>query len=734
MSPAETATPQVGDSTGAPSHPSVSTPSAVPAGSAVHPIDRALEEYYALEEAGQRPGLQSFCDRHPECGDGLRRLLELQFNAEQVEYLLGREDSIRWPKVGEQRGDWLILRALGTGRFSRVYLAAEEPTGGRHVVVKFSYLDGAEARTLGRLSHPHIVPILSARLEKETELTVVCMPYLGHTTLEHVRDCLWRPGRPRPGRATEIVDVVRAGARPEDRSDATSHPLRSPGSYTDAVLHLAIALADTLAFVHARGVLHRDLKPSNILLDPSGEPLLLDFNLSISEQEPAVPPGGTPHYMAPEQLRAFLERRFPKLDARDDLFALGVMIYELLTGELPCGPLPPGLSTVEQARFLLDRAQHGARPLRERCPGLERPVAAVLDRCLALDPANRPSSAAELAAQLRRQFHPARRLRRWMAARPRTVLATLALLLLAGAIAGYAWSLVPPYGERRYAAGVRAHHEGRFDEAETCFTEALESEPNNPRYRFARGCTRLKQSKFLSDPFDKLDQACTDLLPRSGSPDAQALAVSAYVASRRTRPTEAILWYNHLEKVGYRPLMVRNNRAFNYLMAHKYAEASLDLQAAEQIGSECQAVYYNRAMLELFLWSEGSRPSLSPQAIDDIERALTLGPTTWALHRDAARLYASAARDVARRIPGSIDAPDRAVPQPRSREPLIERAMAHLREAIAGGQNPASLAGDYYFQLDLKHHPGFSELTRTPPSRSQEYIELRLLDPIELPQ
>jgi serine/threonine protein kinase len=733
MSPVDTATPQVGDSTCAPSRPSVITPSAVPAEPTVHPIDRALEEYYALEEAGQRPGLQSFCNRHPECGDGLRRLLELDYNAEQVQYLLSREDSILWPKVGEQRGDWIILRALGTGRFSRVYLAAEESTGGRHVVVKFSYLDGAEARTLGRLSHPHIVPILSARLEKETALTVVCMPYLGHTTLEHVCDRHWRPGHPRPARAAEILDVVRSSAGPEDRPDTPPHPLLGQGSYTDGVVHLAIALADTLAFVHARGVLHRDLKPSNVLLDPSGKPLLLDFNLSISEQEPGVPPGGTPHYMAPEQLRAFLDRRLPVLDARDDLFSLGVMIYELLTGELPCGPLPSGLSTVEQARFLLERVQGGVRPLRDRCPGLERPVAAVLDRCLALDPANRPSSAAELAAQLRRQFHPVRRMRRWMAARPRTVLVTLALLLLASASAGFAWSLVPPYGERRYAAGVRAYHEGRFDEAETCFTEALESEPTNSRYRFARGCTRLKQSKFLLGPSDKLDQACTDLLPYSSRLDDQALAVYAYVASRRQKPTDAIRWYNNLEKVGYRPLMVRNNRAFNYLMAHKYAEASLDLQEAERLGSECQAVYYNRAMLELILWSERSRPLLSPQAIDDIERALTLGPATWALHRDAARLYASAARDVARGMPVSIDVPIVAALQMRSREPLIERAIAHLREAVAEGQTPTALTIDHYFQLDLRHHPSFIELTRIP-RRSQVYLELRLLDPIDLPQ
>ena len=727
MSPVETATPEAGDSTGAPSQLSVSTPSAV------HPIDRALEEYYALKEAGERPGLQSFCDRHPECGDGLRRLLALEYNAEQVHYLLSREDSVRWPKVGEQHGDWTILRALGTGRFSRVYLAAEEPTGGRHVVVKFSYLDGAEARTLGRLSHSHIVPVLSARRETETALTVVCMPYLGHTTLEHVRDRLWRPPRPQPARAAEILDVVRASAPPDNPPEAP-HPFLRQGSYTDGILHLAIALADTLAFVHARGVLHRDLKPSNVLLDPSGKPLLLDFNLSISEQEPGVPPGGTPHYMAPEQLRAFLGRRFPVLDARDDLFALGVMIYELLTGELPCGPLPPGLGVEEQARFLLERAQGGFRPLSERCPDLERPVAAVLDRCLALDPADRPASAAELAAQLRRQFHPARRFRRWIMARPRTVLAALALLLLAAAAAGFGWSLVPPYAERRYAAGARAYHGGHFDEAERCFTEALEAEPNNPRYRFARGCTRLKQSKFLPGLSDKLDQACTDLLPFGAPLDAPTLAVNAYVASRRQKHDEAIRRYNELEKVGYRPLMVRNNRAYNYMLAHRFVEAATDLEAAQQIQGDCQAVHYNRALLALFFRTCNARFVISPQSLDDIERAIELGPATSALYRDAARLYASAARDTAQRLPVSLDVPIVTAVHLQARERLIERALAHLREAIAEGEAPTTITSDYCFKFTLSRHPAFGALVHRRPQRSPYFYELRLLDPTDLPQ
>src|SRR5262249_20105309 len=102
-------------------------------------------------------------------------------------------------------------------------------------------------------------------------------------------------------------------------------------SYVQAVLWLGARLADGLAHAHERGILHRDLKPANVLLTEDGQPLLLDFNLSedtkLSAGAPAAFIGGTLPYMAPEHLTAFLDRTHG-VDARSDLYSLGVILYE----------------------------------------------------------------------------------------------------------------------------------------------------------------------------------------------------------------------------------------------------------------------------------------------------------------------------------------------------------------------------------------------------------------------
>src|SRR5207249_109242 len=109
-------------------------------------------------------------------------------------------------------------------------------------------------------------------------------------------------------------------------------------SYVEAVLWIGARLADGLAHAHDRGVIHRDLKPANILLTDDGQPMLLDFNLSddarLQGSPAAAGMGGTLPYMSPEQLRAFVDRT-RSLDARTDLYALGVILYELLTRKHP---------------------------------------------------------------------------------------------------------------------------------------------------------------------------------------------------------------------------------------------------------------------------------------------------------------------------------------------------------------------------------------------------------------
>src|SRR5262249_8683608 len=102
-------------------------------------------------------------------------------------------------------------------------------------------------------------------------------------------------------------------------------------SYPEAVLWIGARLADALAHAHDRGILHRDIKPANVLLTDDGQPMLLDFNLAADAARAGPRVGGTPAYMAPEQLRQVCGEA-AGVDARSDLFSLGVVLFEMLTG------------------------------------------------------------------------------------------------------------------------------------------------------------------------------------------------------------------------------------------------------------------------------------------------------------------------------------------------------------------------------------------------------------------
>ena len=273
-------------------------------------LDLAYDEYCLRCEAGAPPDMEAYCDRFPTIRRSLERLIGAhQFAAERAD-LLATAPLVHWPETGERVGDLTFLRELGRGAFGRVYLATEESTGGRPVAVKLSSEGAAEARTMGRLTHPNIVPVLSARFEVGVGLTAVCMPFLGAATLTDVLDQAYPTAdAPAPRTAAVIGEALRAAARADDPPPLSSDAAgpAEDGLYTDAVARLALQVADALTFLHMQGVIHQDLKPSNVLLRPDGQAILLDFNLSADARAAAPRLGGTLPYMAPEQLRALLD-------------------------------------------------------------------------------------------------------------------------------------------------------------------------------------------------------------------------------------------------------------------------------------------------------------------------------------------------------------------------------------------------------------------------------------------
>jgi tetratricopeptide (TPR) repeat protein len=206
-------------------------------------------------------------------------------------------------------------------------------------------------------------------------------------------------------RASASAESPGSRTRPGLPSDAPPGlTLLAGRSYADAVLWLACRLADGLAHAHERGILHQDLKPANVLLADDGQPMLLDFNLSadtkLRASAAAAYVGGTLPYMAPEQLEAFRDGR-PCADPRSDVYALGVILCEFLTGRYPFA-LHTGAVAAVLPRMLAER--RGAPPdPRRRNPAVSPALAAVVRHCLEPDPARRYQSARQLHEDLERQ-------------------------------------------------------------------------------------------------------------------------------------------------------------------------------------------------------------------------------------------------------------------------------------------------------------------------------------------
>jgi serine/threonine protein kinase len=294
------------------------------------------------------------------------------------------------PQVGDQFLDYRLLAELGAGAYGRAFLAER---AGRRVALKVGPALGAE--TLTRLNHPNIVPV--EEVFHVGSFRGVVMPYLGGLTLAHVLKAITDLPEP-PIRGVALFAASRSELPPGEApsADAALRPALEAVYYADAVLWLAAQIADGLGHAHSHGVLHLDLKPANILFTASGRPMLLDFHPAGGLSEPA---GGTLPYMAPEQIDAFRgEAR--AVDARTDLFALGVMLFQFFASRMPYQG-PTDATQEALAAGLAERLQPPPDPtaMNRAVPPL---AAAVVRRLLAPDPAERFSDAAALIAELRR--------------------------------------------------------------------------------------------------------------------------------------------------------------------------------------------------------------------------------------------------------------------------------------------------------------------------------------------
>ena len=326
--------------------------------------------------------------------------------------------------IGQRVGPYAVLQRLGGGGMGEVYLA-EDTRLGRQVALKRpseAWLSAPDARdrlhreasAAGRLTHPNIAAIYDV-LDVDSQPFIV-MEYVEGESLAH---------------------VLRRGALPLDQAIA-----------------VGTEIAEALTAAHAKGIVHRDLKPANISLTPEGHAKVLDFGLakgpavkqpsSGAELTSITVPGqamGTPGYSSPEQLVG------APADARDDIYSLGVVLYELLTGRRPFD----GTDSLELAMATMTKT---APPAHHFNPAVPEAISAIVARAMARDRADRYQSAGELRGELRRLTHalstdvthlistsalqlPRSRVRRFL---PFVVLAVVA----AGAIGVWWWTSRPP--------------------------------------------------------------------------------------------------------------------------------------------------------------------------------------------------------------------------------------------------------------------------------------------------
>ncbi|HEX3448025.1 MAG TPA: tetratricopeptide repeat protein, partial [Isosphaeraceae bacterium] len=195
-----------------------------------------------------------------------------------------------------------------------------------------------------------------------------------------------------------------------ERDEPSRQFLRGASAIQAAVWIMA-QLSEGLEHAHARGLLHRDLKPSNILLAADGTPMLLDFNLAV-EQVADSPEdeirraivGGTLPYMSPEHLDAFNPNGTTPahaVDERSDIYAMGLILFEMLTGESPFPEPPPGTQLIETMDLMV-ACRRQPPSLRSVCPQVPWSLDALTAKCMAFDSARRYARARDLAEDLRR--------------------------------------------------------------------------------------------------------------------------------------------------------------------------------------------------------------------------------------------------------------------------------------------------------------------------------------------
>jgi len=477
---------------------------------------------------------------------------------------------------GEELGRYRLGRLIGSGGMGEVYLA-RDATLRRDVAVKFVTAAGPasdvltrrllqEARTVAALDHPGICPVHDVGTDRAGR------PYM---VMQYV------PGETLAARLT-----------------------RGPLPVDDA-LRTCAQIADALAAAHRRGIIHRDLKPQNVMLTPTGQPKLLDFGIAkvlpvlesasndttVTNLTEVNSVAGTPAYMSPEQVQQ------QPIDGRSDLFSLGCIAFECLTGRRAF----EGKQALEVLGQVLHVQPDPPSTLRE---GLDQRHDELCRRLLAKSPFERFQSAEEVIGALRvlQPDIPPIVIRRnrlnWLTTTRAWQLSVAALVVLAagtGIWRGTHPSLAEPPTDaaRYYQRGTDALREGAFHTAAAALSEAIRLFPNYAlaHARLAEAHAEMDDSVAAAQDLVRVSELVPDSSRLSGDerlrldgiralvlakPDA---AVAAYREVATRNPNDAGAWIDlaRAEEVAVQLSDARVSAERGVAIDPRYAAAHLRL-------------------------------------------------------------------------------------------------------------------------------------------------------------
>ena len=340
--------------------------------------------------------------------------------------------------IGKEILNYVILSEIGSGGMGTVYLAENKYISKQKVAIKMLHADivndftrkrlKEEAEHLAELDHPNIVKFINYHIEDGNIFLI--MEYAEGVTLEH------------------YINNVN-GLIVEDKICAIFEPI-----------------LDAMRYAHSKGIVHRDIKPANIIITPEGTPKILDFGIAtIIGKKDDNYVAGTPSFMSPEQVKG------DELDQRSDIYSLGVMLHEMMTGKAPYD------TTTLTAREITEKVvNEPLPPMKAFYKYINPRTQAVVDKATSKDADARFQNCADFRRELHRAIYPPK-MPRWVWAA-----ASLLILLIAGGAFWYwdynctkvtyfrdyteQWGVPVGIGELSESEHSHAHRAYRFESSQ----------------------------------------------------------------------------------------------------------------------------------------------------------------------------------------------------------------------------------------------------------------------------